>query len=80
MSKAIRIYRTGGPEVMQWEDVVIGAPAPGQVRLRNTAVGVNFRDVLIRNGGHALKSLPSGLGLESAGIVEAIGALVNGVG
>jgi NADPH2:quinone reductase len=79
MSKAIRIYRTGGPEVMQWEDVVIGAPAPGQVRLRNTAVGVNFRDVLIRNGGHALKSLPSGLGLESAGIVEAIGEGVDGL-
>lgn len=64
---------------MQWEDVVIGAPAPGQVRMRNTAVGVNFRDVLIRNGGHAVKSLPAGLGLESAGVIDAIGEGVDGL-
>ncbi len=64
---------------MQWEEVVVGAPAPGQVRMRNTAVGVNFRDVLIRNGGHALKSLPSGLGLESAGVIDAIGEGVDGL-
>ena len=79
MIKAIRIYRTGGPEVMQWEDVDVGAPGPGQVRMQNTAVGLNFRDVLIRNGGHALKSFPSGLGLESAGVIEALGANVTGL-
>ena len=78
MTKAIRIYRTGGPEVMQWEDVEVGAPGAGQVRMKNTAVGLNFRDVLIRNGGHALKAFPSGLGLESAGIIEAIGPGVSG--
>ncbi len=79
MTKAIRIYRTGGPEVMQWEDVEVGAPGAGQVRMKNTAVGLNFRDVLIRNGGHALKSFPSGLGLESAGVIEAIGPGVTGL-
>ena len=78
MTKAIRIYRSGGPEVMQWEDVEVGAPGAGQVRMKNTAVGLNFRDVLIRNGGHALKAFPSGLGLESAGIIEAIGPGVSG--
>ncbi len=79
MSKAIRIYRTGGPDVMQWEDVAVSAPGPGQVRMKNTAVGLNFRDVLIRNGGHALKSFPSGLGLESAGIIDALGPGVQGL-
>jgi len=79
MTKAIRIYRTGGPEVMQWEDVEVGAPGAGQVRMKNTAVGLNFRDVLIRNGGHALKAFPSGLGLESAGVIEAIGPGVSGL-
>ena len=79
MSKAIRIYRTGGPEVMQWEDVEVAAPGPGQVRMRNTAIGLNFRDVLIRNGGHALKAFPSGLGLESAGVIEALGPGVTGL-
>ena len=79
MRKAIRIYRTGGPEVMQWEDVEVPAPGPGQVRMKNTAVGLNFRDILIRNGGHALKSFPSGLGLESAGIIESIGPDVKGL-
>ena len=79
MTKAIRIYRTGGPEVMQWEDIEVGAPGAGQVRMKNTAVGLNFRDVLIRNGGHALKAFPSGLGLESAGVIEAIGPGVSGL-
>jgi NADPH2:quinone reductase len=48
MSKAFRFDRHGGPEVLRWEDVEVGAPGPGQVRMRNTAVAVNYRDVLMR--------------------------------
>lgn len=73
MTKAIRFHHTGGPEVLQWEDVDVAAPGLGQVRMRNTAVAVNYRDVLIRNGLHKVANLPSGLGLEAAGVVEAIG-------
>jgi NADPH2:quinone reductase len=77
MTKAFRIERTGGPEVMQWVDVDLPPPAPGELRMRHTAVAVNYRDVLVRNGGH-VAPLPSGLGLESAGVVEAIGEGVSG--
>jgi NADPH2:quinone reductase len=77
MTKAFRIERTGGPEVMQWVDVDLPPPAPGELRMRHTAVAVNYRDVLVRNGGH-VAPLPSGLGLESAGVVEAIGKGVSG--
>jgi NADPH2:quinone reductase len=72
MTKAFRVYATGGPEVLRWEDVEVGPPGPGQVRLRHTAVGVNFRDIYVRTGLHAVK-LPTGIGLESAGVVEAVG-------
>ena len=72
MSKAIRIHETGGPEVLHWEDVAIATPGPGQVRLRHTAVGLNYIDVYHRSGLYPLPSLPSGLGLEAAGVVEAI--------
>ena len=78
MVKAFRFARTGGPEVMQWVDVELPDPGQGQVRLRHTAVSVNYRDVLVRKGVHAA-SLPSGLGTESAGIVEAVGPGVTGV-
>src|SRR5712692_8773065 len=79
MSKAFRIYQTGGPEVMRWEDVEVGEPGPGQVRLRHSAVGLNFRDVLVRRGAHAVKSLPSGIGIESAGVIDALGPGVSGL-
>jgi NADPH2:quinone reductase len=72
MTKAFRVYANGGPEVLRWEDVEVGPPGPGQVRLRHTAVGVNFRDIYVRTGLHAVK-LPTGIGLESAGVVEAVG-------
>ena len=71
MSKAIRIHETGGPEVLRWEQVNIADPGPGEVRLRHTAVGLNYIDVYHRSGLYPLPSLPSGLGLEAAGVVEA---------
>ena len=73
MTKAIRFYQTGGPGVLKWEDVEVAAPGPGQVRVKQTAVAVNFRDVLIRDGLHSSPKLPSGLGLEAAGVIDAVG-------
>jgi NADPH2:quinone reductase len=78
MSKAFRFHHHGGPDVLRYEDVDVGEPGPGQVRIRNRAVAVNFRDVLMRRGIHAVKSLPSGIGLESAGVIEAAGTDVAG--
>src|SRR5262245_21687303 len=78
MSKAFRFHEHGGPDVLRFEDVEVGAPGPGQVRIRNTAVAVNYRDVLMRKGIHAIKAFPSGLGLESAGVIDAVGAGVSG--
>ncbi len=72
MDKAIRIDRHGGPEVMQWLDVGVGAPGPGEARLRHTAVGLNYIDTYQRSGLYPLK-LPSGLGSEAAGVIEALG-------
>jgi NADPH2:quinone reductase len=78
MSKAFRFHEHGGPEVLRFEDVDVGAPGRGEVRIRNVAVAVNYRDVLMRKGIHAVKSLPSGIGLESAGVIEAVGPEVTG--
>jgi len=77
VSKAFRFHQHGGPEVLRFEDVEVGVPGPGQVRMRNVAVAVNYRDVLMRRGVHAVKSLPSGIGLESAGVIEAVGPDVS---
>ena len=71
MSKAFRFHQHGSPKVLRFEDVEVTTPGPGQVRIRNVAVAVNYRDVLMRKGVHAVKSLPSGIGLESAGVIEA---------
>ncbi len=70
--KAIRIYETGGSEVMRWEDVDVGEPGEGQARIRHTAVGVNYIDTYHRSGLYPLP-LPTGLGSEAAGVVEAVG-------
>ncbi len=78
MSKAFRFDRHGGPEVLRFEEVEVGAPGPGQVRMRNQAVAVNYRDVLMRKGIHTIKSFPSGIGLESAGVIDAVGPEVDG--
>jgi NADPH2:quinone reductase len=77
MSKAIRIHQTGGPEMMRWEEVPVGDPGTGQLRIRHRAVGLNFIDVYHRTGLYPLPALPSGLGLEGAGVVEAVGEGVS---
>jgi len=73
MSKAIRIYETGGPEVLRWEDYDPGQPAAGEALVRHEAVGLNFIDVYHRTGTYPLPALPAVLGMEGAGIVEAVG-------
>ncbi len=80
MSKAIRIHRTGGAEEMKWEEVSVGDPGPGEVRVRHEAVGLNFIDVYHRTGLYPLAQLPAVLGLEGAGVVEAVGEGVSAVG
>jgi NADPH2:quinone reductase len=72
MSKAIRVHETGGPEVLRWEDVEVGAPGPGQVRVRNTFVGLNFIDIYHRTGLYK-QPLPFTPGMEGAGVVDAVG-------
>jgi NADPH2:quinone reductase len=72
MPKAIRIHATGGPENLCWENVEVGEPGGGQARIRHTAIGVNFIDTYQRSGMYPLP-LPSGLGSEAAGVVEAVG-------
>jgi NADPH2:quinone reductase len=72
MAKAIRFDRTGGPEVLRWEEVAVGEPAAGEVRVRQTAIGVNFIDTYHRTGLYPLP-LPSGIGGEGAGVIEAVG-------
>ena len=76
--KAFRFYETGGPEVLRFEDVEIPTPGRGELRIRHEAVAINFRDILVRRGQHVLRAFPSGLGLESAGTVDAIGTEVSG--
>jgi NADPH:quinone reductase len=78
MPHAIRIARHGGPEVLEWQEVEVGAPGPHEVRLRQTAVGLNFIDVYERTGLYP-GSLPASLGREAAGMVEAVGAQVRDV-
>ncbi|HYE52943.1 MAG TPA: quinone oxidoreductase [Azospirillaceae bacterium] len=72
MVNAIRIHETGGPEVLRWEQVEVGDPGPGQVRLRHRAVGLNFIDVYHRTGLYP-QPLPLVIGQEAAGVVEAVG-------
>ena len=78
MPNAIRIHANGGPEVMQWETVAVGDPGPGEARVRHTAIGVNYIDTYHRSGLYKLP-LPTGLGAEAAGAVEAVGAGVDWV-
>ncbi len=73
MTHAIRIHQQGGPEVLRWEEVEAGSPGAGEVLLRQTAIGLNFLDVYHRNGAYPLPELPTAIGMEAAGIVEAVG-------
>jgi NADPH2:quinone reductase len=72
MERAAQIRQTGGPDVIAWTDVELAAPGPGEVRMRNLAVGLNFIDTYHRGGLYPM-ALPSGLGMEAAGIIEAVG-------
>jgi NADPH2:quinone reductase len=78
MVHAIRFAKTGGPEVLEWQEVDPGTPGQGQVRLRHTAVGLNYIDTYQRSGLYPMP-LPSGLGSEAAGVIEAVGSGVSGL-
>jgi NADPH:quinone reductase len=80
MAHAIRIHANGGPEVLKWEAVDVGEPGTGEVRLRQTAVGLNYIDVYHRSGLYKLASLPTVIGMEGAGVVEAVGPGVTELG
>ena len=72
MSSAIRIHKVGGPEVLEWEEVSVGDPGPGEVRLRHGAVGLNYIDVYFRTGAYPAE-VPFTPGLEASGVVQALG-------
>jgi NADPH2:quinone reductase len=78
LAKAIRMYETGGPEVLRYEDAEVGDPGPGEVRIRHAAVGLNYADTYFRNGTYPVP-LPSGMGVEAAGVVRAVGPGVTHV-
>lgn len=78
MAKAVRFYETGGPEVLRYEDVSVGEPGPGEVHIRHVAVGLNYADTYFRNGTYPIP-LPAGMGVEAAGIVQAVGEGVTNV-
>ena len=73
MTKAIRIHQTGGPEVLKWEDIEVGEPGPGEVRLKQTACGLNYIDVYVRSGMYPLSDFPAVIGMEGVGVVDALG-------
>ena len=72
MAKAVRYHKQGGPEVLQLDDVQVGEPGAGQVRIRHTAIGVNFVDTYQRSGLYPMQ-LPAVAGNEAAGVVDAVG-------
>ena len=78
MTHAIRFHKAGGPEVLVWEEVSLGKPGPGEVRVRHTAIGLNYVDTYVRSGMYPA-SVPSSLGTEAAGVVEEVGAAVTEV-
>lgn len=73
MTHAIRVHEYGGPEVLEWEEVEVGDPGPGEVRIRQTAIGLNYIDVYVRTGLYPQPSLPFIPGMEGAGVVSAVG-------
>jgi NADPH2:quinone reductase len=77
-NKAVRFHETGGPEVLRYEDVEVGAPGPGEVRIRHAAVGLNFADTYFRTGYYPVKP-PCGIGVEGAGTITAVGEGVSAI-
>ena len=77
MTSIVRIHQTGGPEVLQFESSTIGDPGPGEVRLEQQAIGLNFIDVYHRTGLYPVPGLPAVIGMEGAGIVDAVGPGVS---
>lgn len=77
MTTVVRFHATGGPEVLRFEQQAVGDPGPGQVRLRHVAVGLNFADTYFRSGIYPVP-LPSGIGNEASGVIEALGEGVTG--
>src|SRR5260221_14439678 len=78
MAKAVRYHKQGGPEVLQVDDVAVGEPGQGQVRIRHTAIGVNFVDTYQRSGLYPMP-LPAVAGNQAAGVVDAVGPGVKGL-
>ena len=78
MAKAVRFYETGGPEVLRLESVEVGEPGPGQARVRHTGIAVNFIDIYFRTGRYPAQ-LPSSMGSDAVGVVEAIGTGVTDI-
>ena len=78
MAKAVRYHKQGGPEVLQLDEISVGEPGPGQVRIRHTAIGVNFVDTYQRSGLYPMQ-LPAVAGNEAAGVVDAVGPGVKGL-
>lgn len=76
MTKAIRFHQTGGPDVLSWDDVDVADPGPGEIRVRHTVIGLNYIDTYHRSGLYPLP-LPSGVGMEGAGVIEAVGSGVS---
>lgn len=79
MPKAVRIHQVGGPEALVYEDVELAGPGPLEARVRHTAIGLNYIDTYHRSGLYPLAALPHGIGMEAAGVVEAIGSEVSSV-
>src|SRR3954465_4915798 len=77
MPKAIRLYQTGGSERLRWEEDPVGAPGPGELLIRQTAIGVDYIDIYVRTGLYP-RPLPTGLGFEAAGVITALGPRVRG--
>jgi NADPH2:quinone reductase len=77
MAKGVRFYETGGPDVLRWESVDVGTPGAGEVRIRHAAVGLNFADTYFRTGLYP-STLPAGMGVEAAGVIEEVGPGVTG--
>ena len=73
MVKVIQIRKTGGPAMMKWQDIDLPAPGPGEVQIKHTYVGLNYIDCYFRSGLYPLAGFPAVIGMEGAGVVEAVG-------